>query len=69
MELTNNLLKITENARGEIGYLFLGFAIIIVFYSLLSTELKRRKLDKLKEAAQLINEGHRRVLAAQAKEE
>ena len=51
MGITNELYVISNTARGEIGFLFLGFAIIIVFYSIFSVEYKRRRLEKLKEAA------------------
>ncbi len=67
MAVTNELFFITNTAKSEIGYLFLGFAIIIVFYSIVSVEYKRRKMDKLEEAARLIEEGHNRIVVARKK--
>lgn len=64
MGITNELYVISNTARGEIGFLFLGFAIIIVFYSIFSVEYKRRRLEKLEEAAELINKGHQKVVKA-----
>ncbi len=61
MGSTNTLFVITDYAKSEIGYLFLWYAIILVFYALSSIEFKRRKINKMKQAADLINKGHYKI--------
>lgn len=61
METTNTLFVISNYARGEIGYLFLWYAILLVFYTLTSIEFKRRKITKMKQAVDLIKKGHYKI--------
>lgn len=65
METTNQMLTVGNHIHNEIGYLFVIIAILIVFYILVSIEIQRNRVDKLKQAKELIERGHQKKVEAE----
>lgn len=60
MEATNTMIKIAAGTTDQIGYLFLLMTGIYIFYVLLTIEIQRLRINKIKRAVLLIKEGHAR---------
>ena len=69
MNLTNPMLVIPNNNSNQLGYLMLIIAGVYIFYIIISTEVKKARIRKLKQATELIKSGHNRIIASQRKEE
>lgn len=67
MQTTNELLIIPNNIHNEFGFLFLFSVGIVIFYIIASILIQQQRVEKLKMAKKLIEEGHERKVYAERK--
>ena len=60
MAQTNELLVIPNHANNTLGYLLLIMTGIVLFYLILSIEVQKARVTKLKRVANMIEAGHKR---------
>lgn len=67
MDKTNELLKIAGASNNDMCILLIILGAIFLVYIVTSIEVQRNRVNKLKEAAKLIQEGHNRRMMAKKK--
>lgn len=69
MAQTNELLVIPNYMDSSLGYLFLIMTGIMLFYLILSVEVQKARVAKLKKIAKMIEAGHKRVIQEESRQD